>query len=430
MLDETHRAEARSWVVSANCHADFPIQNLPLGIFSAGDGRKRLGIAIGNSILDATAIAEASLITGAAADAVKAANGSLNGLFALGSGPRRDLRRQVFALLLEGSKNAKAAEKFIRNAADCVLHMPAKVGGYTDFYAGIQHAMNVGRLFRPDNPLLPNYKYVPIGYHGRTSSIRVSGGNVVRPSGQRKRPDEAEPTFGPCRNLDYELELGFWISRGNDLGATIPIDEAGDHIAGACLLNDWSARDVQSWEYQPLGPFLAKNFHTSISPWVVTAEALAPYRAAQPARPEGDPAPLPYLMSEKDQSAGAIDICLEAFLLPPGDRRAEHQLSRVSCTAMYWTPAQLVAHHASGGCSLEPGDLLGSGTISGEAPNSRGSLLELTSGGKEPIDIGGSEQRTFLQDGDTVIFRGHCVKNGYARIGFGDCRATVGPACV
>ena len=430
MLDETHRAEARSWVISANGHADFPIQNLPLCIFSVDGNGKRLGIAIGDSVLDVSAIADGGLLIGDAADGAKAADGSLNGLFALGANPRKALRRQVFALLLEGAKDAGAAQRHVYTAAACTLHMPAKIGGYTDFYAGIRHAMNVGRLFRPDNPLLPNYKYVPIGYHGRTSSVRVSGGTVVRPNGQRKRPEEAEPSFGPCRNLDYELELGFWISQGNSLGTTIPIAEAGDHIAGVCLLNDWSARDIQAWEYQPLGPFLAKNFHTTISPWVVTAEALAPYRTAQPSRPAGDPAPLPYLLNDMDQKAGAFDICMEAFLIPTGNGATEYQLSSGSSLAMYWTPGQLVAHHTSGGCNLEPGDLLGSGTISGETPNSRGSLLELTGGGKESIDLADGDKRTFLKDGDTVIFRGHCVKNGFARIGFGVCQATVAPAPV
>jgi fumarylacetoacetase len=427
MLDYTHDAARRSWIASANGHSDFPIQNLPLGIFSVSGGPKRLGTAIGDSILDLTAIATRGLLKSEAEHAVAAtADRTLNGLFALGSAPRRALRQQVFALLDESNADQVAVQALLHPAADCTLHMPAKIGGYTDFYAGIHHALNVGRLFRPDNPLLPNYKYVPIGYHGRTSSIGISPAKVVRPNGQRKRPDETEPTFGPCRSLDYELELGFWIGHGNDLGKPIAIGQAADHIAGLSLLNDWSARDIQAWEYQPLGPFLAKNFATTISPWVVTTEALEPFRTAQPRRPEGDPAPLPYLVGAEDQSTGAFDILMEAFLIIDGDE--PYRLSSGSSLGMYWTAAQLVTHHTCGGCNLEPGDLLGSGTLSGQTPDSRGSLLEITSGGRNPIELPAGQSRVFLQDGDVMVYRANCQRQGFASIGFGECRGTILPA--
>jgi fumarylacetoacetase len=430
MLDKTHDAARRSWVATANGHNDFPIQNLPLGIFSIAKGAKRPGIAIGDFILDLMSVAELGLLDQDAAGAVAAAaNGTLNGLFALGSARRRSLRQQIFALLEDSSRERARVEPLLHPAADCTLHVPAEIGGYTDFYAGIHHALNVGRLFRPDNPLLPNYKYVPIGYHGRTSSIGISGKGIVRPNGQRKRPDEDAPSFGPCRNLDYELELGFWIGPGNELGQPISIANATDHIAGISLLNDWSARDIQAWEYQPLGPFLAKNFATTISPWVVTAEALAPFRTAQPARPEGDPSPLPYLLDAKDQATGAFDIRMEALLVPGGAEPSEsHQLSSGSSLAMYWTAAQLVAHHTSGGCNLQPGDLLGSGTLSGETPDSRGSLLEITNGGRVPMQLVSGKSRIFLEDGDSVIYRASCRRDGFVSIGFGECRGTVVPA--
>jgi fumarylacetoacetase len=428
VLDTTHDATRQSWIASANGHADFPLQNLPLGIFSVGKGTKRLGTAIGDSILDLTSAAEQGLLDGDAAKAVAATTGgTLNGLFSLGAAPRRALRQQIFALLEEASPQQRRVEPLIRAASECTLHIPAAIGGYTDFYAGIHHALNVGLLFRPDNPLLPNYKYVPIGYHGRTSSIGISPAKVFRPNGQRKRPDETEPTFGPCRNLDYELELGFWIGPGNDLGRPISIADAADHIAGVSLLNDWSARDIQAWEYQPLGPFLAKNFASTISPWVVTAEALEPFRTAQPPRPDGDPAPLPYLSDADDQASGAYDIQMEAFLITP-ETASPYRLSSGSGLGMYWTAAQLVAHHTSGGCNLEPGDLLGSGTLSGQTLDSRGSLLEISGGGRDPMQLPSGQTRTFLEDGDQVLYRGTCRRDGFVSIGFGDCRGTIAAA--
>jgi len=305
------------------------------------------------------------------------------------------------------------------------------VGDYTDFFAGIHHATNAGKLFRPDNPLLPNYKYVPIGYHGRASSIRPSGANVRRPNGQRKGATEAAPSFGPSRSLDYELELGVWIGPGNELGTPIPIAAAGDHVAGFCLLNDWSARDIQGWEYQPLGPFLGKSFFTTISPWVVTPEASAPFRMAQASRPAGDPPPLPYLLDAADHAAGAFDIELEVLLLTSGlavKSLPPQRLSLGNTRHLYWTVAQLVAHHSSGGCNLRAGDLLGTGTISAPTDEGLCSLLEISAGGRRPLTLTSGETRRFLEDGDTVIMRARCRREGFASIGFGECRGTVVPA--
>lgn len=436
MIDATHDPARTSWVTSANGHADFPIQNLPFGIFSPDGEAPRGGVAIGEEILDLGAALALGLLDGAAGDAARAASGAtLNAFFALGAGPRRALRARLVDLLdAHGPARVKVerhAGVLLHRAADCTLGLPAAIGDYTDFYAGISHATNVGKLFRPDNPLLPNYKYVPIGYHGRASSIGASPGAVRRPNGQRKRAEQAEPDFGPSRTLDYELELGIFIGAGNALGTPIPIDAAGSHIAGFCLLNDWSARDIQGWEYQPLGPFLAKNFATTLSPWVVTPEALAPFRIAQPPRPAGDPAPLAYLLDAEDQASGALDLTLEVFIETEAMRAqglAPHRLSRGSSADLYWTFAQMVTHHASGGCNLQPGDLLGTGTISGPSPESYGSLLELTQGGRLPLALPSGEERRFLEDGDTLIIRGRAARAGFVSIGFGACRGTILPA--
>jgi fumarylacetoacetase len=426
-LDFSHDPALTSWVGSAQGHPDFPIQNLPFGVFSPPGGGPRGGVAIGDKIVDLAGAADARLFDGEALAAARAASVStLNDLMALGAGPRRALRHQLAKLLSSGAAQGPELEPLLHDASDCELHLPAAIGDYTDFYAGIHHALNVGRLFRPDNPLLPNYKYVPIGYHGRSSTVRVSGEAVRRPKGQRKLATETAPSFGPARNLDYELELGVWIGPGNAQGEAISIADAGQHIFGMCLLNDWSARDIQTWEYQPLGPFLAKNFATTISPWIVTTEALAPFRVAQASRPEGDPAPLAYLMDETDQTQGAIDIALEVLLAPGG--AVPHRLSMSNATDLYWTLAQFVAHHTCGGCNLTPGDLFGTGTISGQSQESCGSLLELSRGGAQPIELGSGETRTFLKDGDEVIFRGVCRRDGFASIGFGECRATILPA--
>ncbi len=426
-LDRSHDPALQSWVTSAGGHADFPIQNLPLGVFSPQGAAPRGGVAIGDHILDLAAGADAGLFDGEAERAARAGAGSvLNPLMALGAGPRRALRRRLVELLEQGSPERAQVQPLLHRAADCALHLPARIGDYTDFYAGIHHASNVGRLFRPDAPLLPNYKHVPIGYHGRASSVRPSGEPVRRPNGQRKPAGETAPSFGPARNLDYELEFGVWIGPGNAPGEPIPIAEAGERLFGLCLLNDWSARDVQSWEYQPLGPFLAKSFATTVSPWIVTTEALAPFRVAQAPRPEGDPAPLPYLIDPADQAAGAFSVALEVWLAPGGGRA--QRLSASNATDLYWTPAQFVAHHTSGGCNLNPGDLLGSGTVSGAGRDGCGSLLELTRGGSEPIALAGGVSRRFLEDGDEVILRGVCRREGFSAIGFGECRAVILPA--
>ncbi|BBH48037.1 fumarylacetoacetase [Pseudomonas sp. KU43P] len=422
-------ANARSWVEHANGHRDFPLQNLPLGIFSRPGEALRCGVAIGDAILDLEAVLATGLFEGQAKAAVEATRGgALNAFFALGRNARVALRERLLVLLGEHSEHQAALNAALYPASECQMHMPAKVGDYTDFYVGIQHATNVGKLFRPDNPLLPNYKYVPIGYHGRASTLRPSGTDVRRPKGQTLPAGHTEPSFGPCARLDYELELGIWIGQGNDMGQAIPIAEAEQHLAGLCLLNDWSARDIQAWEYQPLGPFLSKSFITSISPWVVTAEALEPFRCAQPARPEGDPQPLPYLLDPRDQAAGAFDIELEVLLLTERMREQglpAHRLALSNTLNMYWTVAQLIAHHSVNGCQLQPGDLFGSGTLSGATPDAFGSLLETTVGGKQPVELASGEVRKFLEDGDEIILRARCQRDGVASIGFGECRGKI-----
>ncbi|WP_165191448.1 fumarylacetoacetase [Caulobacter soli] len=424
-IDETHAADLASWVSTANGHPDFPIQNLPFGIFSPRHGQPRGGVAIGDQILDLSLAARSTLFEGGAKDAVDAAAGPLLNAFLGGPAQERSaLRRRLSALLAAGAPDRAEVETWLYPAVDCRMHLPARIGDYTDFYAGIHHALNVGILFRPDNPLLPNYKHVPIGYHGRASSVRVSGAPVVRPQGQRKAPDAEGPEFGPSQRLDIELELGVWIGQGNALGQPIAIDAADQHIAGLCLLNDWSARDLQAWEYQPLGPFLAKNFMTTISPWIVTAEALAPFRIAQPARPAEDPTPLPYLLSQADQARGAYAIDLEVAIATAAMRDRDEPAFTIAqgpASNLYWTLAQLVTHHASNGCDLNPGDLLGTGTISTPDDSGVGSFLELTRGGQKPVTLPSGETRTFLQDGDLVRLSARAAALGFVSIGFGDC---------
>lgn len=432
ILDETHDPARTSWVATANGHPDFPIQNLPLGVFSPPGEPARGGVAIGDRILDLSLAAGSDLLTGSAKSAAEAGAGStLNPLLGLAPAARRSLRHRLSELLADGAPGQAEVETWLHAASDCALHLPAAIGDYTDFYAGIHHALNVGRQFRPENPLLPNYKHVPIGYHGRASSIRPSGAPVRRPSGQRKAPDAEAPTFGPSQRLDLELELGVWIGQGNDLGQPIPIGEAGDHIAGLCLLNDWSARDFQAWEYQPLGPFLAKNFMTTVSPWIVTAEALAPFRIAQPPRPQDDPRPMAYLWDEQDQASGAYGVALEVLLSTANMREqglAPVSLSRGPASNLYWTLAQLVTHHTVGGCDLRPGDLLGTGTISTPDESGLGSLLELTKGGAQAITLPTGETRTFLQDGDELTIAARAQAEGRVSIGFGECRGVIEPA--
>jgi fumarylacetoacetase len=429
MTDATHDPTRLSWVASANGHTEFPIQNLPFGVFSTHGGRPRGGVAIGDAILDIGATLGAGLFTGVARDAAEAAAGpELNPLLALPATARRALRQRLSDILATGSDARGKASHLLHDATACTLHLPAQVGDYTDFFAGIHHARKGGQISRPDNPLMPNYKYVPVAYHSRASSVRSSGEDVRRPNGQRKLPNEAMPTFGPCRNLDYELELGVWIGHGNRQDEAIPIGQAAQHIAGFCLLNDWSARDIQSWESQPLGPFLGKSFRTSVSPWIITSEALEPFRIAQPARPDGDPAPLSHLLDAADQAHGALDIDCEVFLSTPAmraDSVEPHRMCRSNTRELYWTVAQMVAHHASNGCNLRPGDLFGSGTISGTDATSIGCLLEMTFGGRDSITLTNGETRRYLEDDDEVIFRAHCRRPGAVTIGLGECRGRV-----
>lgn len=432
-IDETHDPARESWVETAQ-GSEFPIQNLPLGVFSPPGEPPRGGIAIGSMILDLALAARSGLLEGPAQHAADAASApALNDLLALGVGPRRALRRRLSDLLTAGASDRPWVEAWLHRADACRLHLPCVIGDYTDFYAGVHHALNVGRQFRPDHPLLPNYRHLPIGYHGRASSIRVSGAPVRRPNGQRKAPDAEAPTFGPSQRLDLELELGIWIGPGNGLGEPIDISAAGGHIAGLCLLNDWSARDLQAWEYQPLGPFLAKNFMTTISPWIVTAEALAPFRTAQPPRADDDPRPLPYLSHESDQENGAFAVELEVLISSPKMQRLglpPHRLARGPATNLYWTAAQMITHHTSGGCDLRPGDLLGTGTISTPDETGVGSLLELTRGGHQPVRLPSGETRAFLEDGDELRLSGWARAEGFVSIGFGPCSGVVTPALV
>ncbi|MBB2484383.1 fumarylacetoacetase [Mitsuaria sp. WAJ17] len=433
-IDHTHDPAAQSWVASANtADTDFPLQNLPYGLFrrAGSNDKARVGVAIGDQILDLRLAAAAGKWS--AADAVllhHLAQGELNAVMAKPSAQRRALRHALFAALLAGSKQEAALSACLVPQSEAQMAVPCRIGDYTDFYTGIHHATTVGKLFRPDNPLLPNYKWVPIGYHGRVSSIGVSGSVVRRPLGQLKGPDAAVPVLAACKRLDYELELGLFVGPGNELGTPIPMADAESHLFGVTLLNDWSARDVQAWEYQPLGPFLAKNFATTISPWIVTMEALEPFRCAFE-HPVEDPQPLPYIDSEQNRREGGYDIELEVWLQTEAMRAAGEpaaRLMRSNFKHAYWTLAQMLTHHASNGCNLQPGDLLGTGTQSGPSPEEGGSLLELSLGGKQALALPNGESRTFLQDGDTVILRGYAVKEGARRIGFGDCAATITPA--
>ncbi len=407
MIDRTHEPGLTSWVESANSPVcDFPIQNLPYASFRRpGDDSVHLGAAIGDQVLDVT---QAFGI------------GSLQAVMAMPPEARAQLRQRISDFL---ATHAPGSDRFQIAASGVELLLPCPIGDYTDFYASIHHATNVGRLFRPDNPLFPNYKWVPIAYHGRSSSIVVSGTAVRRPCGQVVETPGAPPAYRPSRALDYELEVGAFLGPGSAMGEPIPIAEAEEHLFGVCLLNDWSARDIQTWEYQPLGPFLAKNFATSISPWVVTREALAPFRCAVPPRPAGDPQPLPHLRTD----GGAYRITLEVWLRSA--KMQEPQLvSQSDFSSLYWTLGQMIAHHTSSGCPLRTGDLIGSGTVSGPDRRNRGCLLEITSRGAEPLELPAGETRRFLEDGDEVILRGWCEQRGFRRIGFGECRGIILPA--
>ncbi|GGZ58680.1 fumarylacetoacetase [Paraglaciecola chathamensis] len=433
LLNETHDPAHKSWVDSANGHDQFPIQNLPFSIFREANAQTqwRGGVAIGDFILDMAKVAKLNMFDGAAQRGAQAAGEtSLNTLMGLGATTNSALRLALSNALSEGSALQGALEDCLIAHTDAEFNMPCQVTDYTDFYTSIHHATAVGSLFRPDNPLLPNYKWVPIGYHGRSSSIDVSGQAFPRPIGQTKKPDANTPDFGPCQRLDYELEMGVFIGQGTRLGERINITDAEQHIFGMCILNDWSARDIQAWEYQPLGPFLAKNFASTISPWIVTTEALAPFREAF-TRPESDPQPLEYLTSEANTQAGNLDIELSCLIQTEKMRQsnqAPQQLSQSNFKHSYWTPAQLVTHHSVNGCPMTPGDLLGSGTQSGPQADEAGSLLELTHGGKQSLTLENGESRKFLEDGDSIIMRAHCSRDGAVTIGFGEVIGTLLPA--
>ena len=433
-LNETHDPQLQSWVASANDgQTDFPIQNLPFAIFRRQGSNEafRGGVAIGDQIVDMAAAVKAGVFTGDALEAAQAAaESTLNHLMGLGPQRLSHLRKQLSKELQAGSLQEAALQACLVPQAQAEYALPARIGDYTDFYTSVHHATNIGKQFRPDNPLLPNYKWVPIGYHGRSSSIGVSGQSFKRPKGQVKPPDADAPVLKPSARMDIELEMGVFIGRANALGEPVPMTEAEDHIFGLVLFNDWSARDIQPWEYQPLGPFLSKNFASTISPWIVTMEALAPFRAPF-SHPAEDPQPLPYLSSADNSAQGGLDIHLEALIETPKMRDAKAAPARFTQTNYrhaYWTAAQMVAHHTVNGCNLQPGDLLGTGTLSGPTLDQACALIELTTGGKNPIQLPNGESRTWLEDGDTVILRGWCEKPGAARIGFGECVGTVLPA--
>ena len=437
-INETHDPNLKSWVESANDpNTDFPIQNLPFCYFSkiGSDGP---GVIIGDQVLDIRRASEDGKLF------EKPEHGFLVALYSGSNCPLDRMSeesaedhsafRKRLSELFSDSCSRKMQQKvseYLLPITSLKMLLPTDIGDYTDFYCSIYHATNVGSMFRPDNPLLPNYKYVPIGYHGRASSIVISGTDIKRPKGQNRSDQEAPPVFIPCKSLDYEMEVGFFVGQGNELGTSIPIGEAEKHIFGLCLVNDWSARDIQAWEYQPLGPFLAKNFATTISPFVVTMEALAPFRTKAFEREEGDPAPLDYLADENNEKFGGLDINLEVFIQTE-KMRAENiepcLLSRSNMKDLYWTIGQMLTHHASGGCNLQTGDLIATGTISGKEKSERGSMLELSWRGTEPIDLPSGEQRRFLEDGDEIIMKGYCEREGFRRIGFGECRGRILPA--
>ena len=435
LSDATHDPALLSWVESANDpHTDFPVQNLPYGRFrrKGSDEPLRVGVAIGDQVLDLRLAAELCPWGDEVGPLlVPLAGGDLATFMKLGRPAWRIVRVALNRALTEGSLQGAFLDSCLVPQTEVQMAMPCDIGDYTDFYTSIHHARTVGRMFRPDNPLLPNYQWLPIGYHGRSSSIGISGQHIRRPLGQVKLADAAQPSLRPSRRLDFELELGALVAHGNALGSRIDIAQAEDHLFGLVLFNDWSARDIQPWEYQPLGPFLSKNFGSTISPWVVTMDALAPFRRPF-TRPDGDPQPLPYLDSAHNREAGAIGIELEVWLQTLQMQKARHPGDRLTgsnyASAAYWTLAQLVAHHTVNGCNLRTGDLLGTGTLSGPDPVQAGSMLELSQGGRMAITLSSGEQRSFLEDGDTVVLRGACQAPGARRIGFGDCRGTVLPS--
>jgi fumarylacetoacetase len=433
-LNQTHNPDLTSWVISANSgDCDFPIQNLPFAIFRVKGSEQtfRTGVAIGDKILDMAAAAKTGLFSSNLEDALVAlSETSLNRFMQMGSSAWTGIRSDLSSMLSRDSEHQATLSECLVNQSDVEYSLPAQIGDYTDFYTSIHHATNVGKLFRPDNPLLPNYEWIPIGYHGRSSSIGISGQKFHRPKGQLKAPDADVPVLAPCKRLDYELEVGVFVGPGNQLGSAIPIDQAEDHVFGLCLLNDWSARDIQAWEYQPLGPFLSKSFASTISPWLVTMEALAPFRNVW-LRDLPHPQPLSYLDSETLRGSGAVDMKLEVLIETQGMRDAGLAAQRIGLSNFnesYWSIAQMVTHHSVNGCNLKAGDLLGSGTISGTSKNSYGALLEATEGGKHPITLNNGEQRTFLEDGDAIILKAWCDNETNVRIGFGEAKGSILPA--
>lgn len=437
-INETHDLNLKSWIESANApDTDFPLQNLPFCVFARACSYEnvRIGVAVGDFILDVHACYESCLFDDESFTiAVSADNYCLDHSVMRKNVALQSAFRRRLIEILSDTTDADTRKKIERNLIpmeEVEFHLPAHIGDYTDFYCSIFHATNVGSMFRPDNPLLENYKWLPVGYHGRASSVVISGTEITRPKGQNRSDANAPPQFIPCRNLDYEMEVGFFVGKGNDLGEPISIENAEEHIFGLCLVNDWSARDIQSWEYQPLGPFLAKNFATSISPFVVTTEALAPFRVPAFERDADDPQPLDYLSDETNRKSGGFDINLEVYIQTE-KMRAENAepflLSRSNTKDLYWTIAQMLTHHASNGCNLQTGDLMATGTVSGESKQERGCLLELTWRGTEPIQLPNGETRRFLEDGDEIIMKGFCEREGFKRIGFGECRGMILPA--
>lgn len=438
-INETHNPDLKSWIESANLpDTDFPIQNLPFITYWSknDDDLGGVGVVIGDQVFDlgmSSSLGFFENLLSEDSEEVAYDGICLNDLEVWSTEERSAIRLQLSRILRSDANSYTRARlsECLTPLSQVDIELPYEIGDYTDFYCSIFHATNVGSMFRPDNPLLPNYKYLPIGYHGRASSIVLSGTDIKRPRGQNRSDAENPPVYIPCRNLDYEMEVGFFVGQGNGLGETVPVERAEDHIFGLCLVNDWSARDIQAWEYQPLGPFLAKNFATTISPFVVTMEALAPFRAPAFARPEGDPAPLDYLASEENENRGGIDINLEVYIASQKMRDeniAPMLVSRSNMKDLYWTIGQMLAHHASNGCNLQAGDLIATGTVSGREKSERGCLLEMTWRGTEPIQLPTGEQRRFLEDGDEVIMKGYCERDGFRRIGFGECRGIITPA--
>lgn len=432
-LNETHDINLSSWVESANQGSDFPIQNLPFAVFRRAQSQDKFrgGVAIGDQVLDLSMVAELGLFSGSAQTACEAgAEPTLNNLMSMAPAVNSALRLELSRALRSDSPVEKTLQACLIPQSDVEFDLPCRIGDYTDFYSSIYHATSVGELFRPEQPLLPNYKWVPIAYHGRASSINISGTDVHRPCGQLKSPDSEIPNFGPTQRLDYELELGIYIGQGLQQGARIDIEFAEQHIFGLCLFNDWSARDIQAWEYQPLGPFLGKNFASTVSPWIVTTEALAPFRVPF-VRADSEPDTLPYLTSELNTAQGGIDIQLECLVETAAMRKAEQPAAQVSVSSFkhcYWTAAQMVTHHTASGCNLNSGDLFGTGTQSGPTPEEAGSLLELSQGGKQAVKLPNGEARSFLEDGDAIVMRASCQKVGAVDIGFGEVKAKVLPA--